>query len=142
MSNNRTFSVSEVNALVPRLEAAFRRMIELRREIGARANEIKRLGFGTFGQGGPEPREVVERRQILEGRVSELEDQVNLIGELGGILTDLDLGLVDFPTEIDGERVFLCWQFGEATVSHYHALDAGFAGRRAIRGSHAVPTKH
>ncbi|MFO0729335.1 MAG: DUF2203 domain-containing protein [Myxococcota bacterium] len=139
MSTNRTFSVAEVNALIPRLDAVFQRLTELRREIGARANEIERLGFGPLREPGPEPAEILERREILLRRVKELEVEVDRVGELGGILTDIDLGLVDFPAEVGGERVFLCWQFGEPEVSHYHAIDAGFAGRRALVGLKSAP---
>jgi hypothetical protein len=41
-------------------------------------------------------------------------------------------GLVDFPTIVDGRRAFLCWKLGEAEVSYWHELDAGFAGRQPL----------
>ena len=44
----------------------------------------------------------------------------------------LDAGLVDFPGEIDGEPVYLCWKYDEPAVAHWHARDAGFAGRRPL----------
>jgi hypothetical protein len=28
--------------------------------------------------------------------------------------------------------VFLCWKHGEPAVTHWHELDAGFAGRRPL----------
>ena len=47
----------------------------------------------------------------------------------------LDLGLVDFPGEIDGREVYLCWQFDEPAVAHWHDRDAGFGGRRPLSGA-------
>jgi len=47
-------------------------------------------------------------------------------------LKDIDSGLVDFYGQVDGERVWLCWKYGEHAVTHYHALDEGFSGRRPI----------
>jgi hypothetical protein len=48
------------------------------------------------------------------------------------VLRDPESGLVDFPGELEGERVWLCWRVGEERVAHWHALDSGFAGRRPL----------
>jgi hypothetical protein len=58
---------------------------------------------------------------------------------LGCLVKDLDLGLVDFYAQLDGETVFLCWQFGEPAVTHFHGVEEGFAGRRPIEGVTYVP---
>ena len=52
--------------------------------------------------------------------------------ELGIVLKDRRLGLIDFPGEIDGRRVFLCWRLGEPMVQYWHDLDAGYAGRQLL----------
>ena len=44
----------------------------------------------------------------------------------------LDAGLVDFPGEIDGEPVYLCWKYDEPAVAYWHSRDSGFAGRKPI----------
>jgi hypothetical protein len=33
---------------------------------------------------------------------------------------------------MDGRIVFLCWKLGEPEVTHWHELDAGFAGRQSL----------
>jgi hypothetical protein len=43
-----------------------------------------------------------------------------------------DLGLVDFPTEMDGQPAYLCWKLGEPAVAHWHDIESGFAGRRPL----------
>ena len=47
-------------------------------------------------------------------------------------LKDYFTGLIDFPCWMDGREVFLCWRLGEPEVSHWHELDAGFAGRQKL----------
>lgn len=47
-------------------------------------------------------------------------------------LKDRRLGLVDFPTELDGRRVLLCWRLGEPSVQYWHDEDAGYAGRQPL----------
>jgi hypothetical protein len=41
-------------------------------------------------------------------------------------------GLVDFPGELNGRRVYLCWQLGEPAVEHWHEVDAGYSGRQDL----------
>jgi hypothetical protein len=43
-----------------------------------------------------------------------------------------DVGLVDFPSRIEGQQVLLCWRSDEPRVEWYHTPEAGYAGRRPI----------
>ena len=76
-------------------------------------------------------------------RIVALEREVQAIardidtcqGELEAMdiqLKDRRLGLVDFPTELDGRRVLLCWRLGEPAVQYWHDEDAGYAGRQPL----------
>ena len=47
-------------------------------------------------------------------------------------LKDRRIGLVDFPSELDGRRVLLCWRLDEPSVQFWHDEDAGFAGRQPL----------
>jgi len=57
---------------------------------------------------------------------------VERLEELGVELKDLDSGLLDFPSERDGDDVLLCWRVGEDSVAYWHGLEDGFAGRKPI----------
>ena len=61
------------------------------------------------------------------------------VEELGCTYRDwsFSLGLVDFPAQIDGEDVYLCWRSDERDVRYYHGLLEGYAGRRLIPQPHA-----
>src|SRR3989442_1607301 len=41
-------------------------------------------------------------------------------------------GLIDFPSDRDGELVELCWKLGEEGVEHWHRVGEGFAGRKKL----------
>jgi hypothetical protein len=56
-------------------------------------------------------------------------------GELEALdiqLKDRRLGLVDFPTELDGRRVLLCWRLGEPSGQYWHDEDAGYSARQPL----------
>jgi hypothetical protein len=50
-------------------------------------------------------------------------------------------GLVDFPAKIEDEDVYLCWRSDEDSITWYHPVREGFAGRRKIPAAllEAVP---
>jgi hypothetical protein len=52
--------------------------------------------------------------------------------ELDIVVRDLDRGIIDFPSLLGGEEVYLCWLVGEPSVGHWHAVESGFGGRRPI----------
>ncbi len=52
-------------------------------------------------------------------------------------MKDPQRGLLDFPSERDGEVVELCWLHGEHAVTHWHRIGEGFAGRKPIDGGAA-----
>lgn len=126
----RLFSVRAANALIPKLEyimehlqrhAAMLRdgVAELARVTGEPADDL------TMAQ-------IVELRPSLRPVIAEVEALLAEIKDCGGQFKGLDLGLVDFPAEIDGEVVLLCWQYGEKEITHYHTAAAGFAGRKPL----------
>ena len=61
-----------------------------------------------------------------------LKDEVTYLAERGILLRDPETGLVDFPAERDGDRVFLCWRLGEDDIAYFHAEHAGFSGRKPL----------
>ena len=63
---------------------------------------------------------------------ADIEQCQRELGALGVEFKGYDMGLVDFPAEIDGRPVYLCWRLGEPRVEHWHERDAGFAGRQPL----------
>jgi hypothetical protein len=70
-------------------------------------------------------REVQRAAKEIQGFVGELT-------ALGVECKSIESGLMDFPGEREGRLVYFCWKHGEAAVTHWHELDAGFAGRQPL----------
>jgi len=73
---------------------------------------------------------------VLKGQVDYMATQLeNVLGDitaLGCMPKDLDAGLVDFPTRIDGKEGYLCWKVGESNITYWHNLTDGFSGRKKL----------
>ena len=86
-----------------------------------------------------EPNEDADRLEIAAQQLArDIDGYVAEIRELGVQMKGFDTGLVDFPGEIDGRPVLLCWQLGEESVQYWHEENAGFAGRRPLPSSRGM----
>jgi len=123
---HRLFTVEEANALLPSLrkildDVALHR--DALREKAPRMEPILRsAALNGGGEAGSEYG--VEAYKLYLA--------IERIGELGVVLKDLDMGLLDFPHEREGRVVFLCWHPPEESVGYWHDLDAGYAGRQPL----------
>jgi len=79
-------------------------------------------------------RELDETDSELPRLQSELEENLQELEGMGCFFKDwnFSVGLVDFPAEIDGETVFLCWRSDESELGWYHRVEDGFQGRRPL----------
>jgi hypothetical protein len=130
---DKTFRLEEANAFLPRLEILMERLqrgaLRLQEEMTDLAQESG-VDVGSLS-----PDDLLRRRPAARALIEELDGIVQEIQGSGAHLKDVQLGLVDFPAERDGEIVYLCWQFGEPEVGFWHRVDDGFAGRQALPGT-------
>lgn len=108
--------LGELRARLPRLREARQRLIDTSERITS-AVEID--GGGIEGSDWFRAQETLKRELLW-------------LADRGILLRDPETGLVDFPAERDGERVFLCWRLGEERVGWYHSERSGFSGRRPL----------
>jgi hypothetical protein len=75
---------------------------------------------------------LAERNAEVGTSLDRFQRLIEEVEALGGTLRDYENGSIDFYGELDGEIVYLCWQRGERSVGHWHALDEGFSKRRIL----------
>ena len=133
--NPPVFTLEAVNALLPRLRELMQRQMERRTEIEQRLEKLaKLLGHmpDAIEVDAADPPDVRDLKQDLAEHVARYQAAWNELEEMGAVLKDPRMGLVDFYGQVDGERVWLCWKYGEDAVTHYHGLHEGFSGRKPI----------
>ncbi|HEX8522010.1 MAG TPA: DUF2203 domain-containing protein [Tepidisphaeraceae bacterium] len=77
-------------------------------------------------------KELVQAQHDLDHSIEQLQDFVDELTNVGAELKDFETGLIDFVGRHEGRDVYLCWKLGEETITHWHELDAGFAGRKPV----------
>jgi len=128
--SQRRFTLEQANALIPQLEIIMGKLLQHRATLAKAITEMaSNLGVEPESLTVPQ---ILELRPALHELMEEGQQLIEHIERLGVEVKGLDLGLVDFPSDLNGELVLLCWQFGEQEITHYHTLDGGFAGRRSL----------
>ena len=129
--------------MLPILESLLRRSIESKNLIETVDQEMSELSERIFLSGGllVDVRAVARRKAEREKAVQVAKDTLSEINAIGVQVKDLDIGLLDFPCEVEGRIVLLCWKMGEQSITHWHGTDEGFAGRKPIDEKIARPKK-
>src|SRR5579863_982242 len=132
--SDRTFTLDEAQSLLPVLESLLRTAISGKKIMEEVEAEMQALNHRIFLNGGTRVDVVAVARRKAERAKAEqrAKDAIAEIDSIGVQVKDLDIGLLDFPCEVDGSIVLLCWKLGEAAITHWHGTSEGFAGRKPI----------
>lgn len=130
----KLFTLDEAELLRPVLESLLRSAIEHKKEMEEIEGEFSALASRILLSGGMllDIPKIAARKAEREQALQRVKDAVAEIASTGVQVKDLDIGLLDFPCERDGEIVLLCWKLGEARVAHWHGVEEGFGGRKPI----------
>lgn len=119
--------------MLPLVRAITSDLVQLYHDVAERRQRLKRLfGGRKLEPGDPYTDELVQIQEELDKDVLKLEGYMDELRELKIELKSPGDGLIDFPSELDGEPVYLCWRLGEPEVSHWHSMESGFAGRQPL----------
>lgn len=132
-SSDKLFRLEDANAALPRLTLLMERLQRGALRLHDEMREHARLTGRELDELTPEI--LLRERPAARVLAEELDGIVQEIEETGAHLKDVQLGLIDFPAERQGEVIYLCWQFGEPEIGYWHGLQDGFAGRRPLPGS-------
>lgn len=130
----RTFTLDEAQSLLPVLESLLRTAISAKKTLDEADAEQQALQHRVFLNGGmlldivPLARRKAERAKAEQ----RIKDALAEIDSIGVQVKDLGIGLLDFPCEVDGQTILLCWKLGEKAITHWHGMQEGFAGRKPI----------
>src|SRR5579864_7041230 len=128
------FTIWEAEQLLPQVREWMREAVTLKSQFDEAQHTLEEFSRHIMLMGGTivdrsGPVEAKKRRQSAGEHLQSLLESIQ---ETGCVVKDLDSGLVDFPTVFHGEEVYLCWKLGEASITFWHGVHEGFAGRKPI----------
>lgn len=130
---DRLFTIEQANATLPLVRAITSDLASLARDVVERRHRLALLSAGRdLKKSDPYSEELAQIEADLQLDGQRLMEYMNELKELGVEPKGAVEGLVDFPAEMDGRIVFLCWKLGEPEVLHWHDIEGGFAGRQSL----------
>ena len=126
----RHFTLAEAEQMLPEVDQALRDALFHKAEYQAAEEELNqstqriRMAGGSRVNPGP----ILATRARRDASAGALREIFERIEEMGVLIKDLDIGLIDFLTRYHGREVCLCWKLGEERIRFWHGMDEGFAG--------------
>lgn len=131
MAAPRIFTVREAEATLPLVRGVVNDLMAaypVWRELVAKYEVLT----GPVRADDVEPDELRETREAVTRVAERINGYMLELEGIGCVFKGFDAGLVDFYALKDDRLVFLCWKLDEEHITHWHEVDAGFAGRQPI----------
>lgn len=129
----KLFTLEQANNMLPLVRAIVTDLSQLYGELVERQQRLEHLSSGRDRDASdPYSDELRQMEQQMDRDRDRLREFVQELAELGVECKDPGQGLIDFPCEMEGRVVNLCWKLDEPEVLFWHELDAGFAGRQPL----------
>jgi hypothetical protein len=130
------FSRHEAEQLLPMIEEFLKVAQEHKQTVDAAQVELSKAASRIMVLGGSYPpySDLVRKKAERDQASERIVETISKIQEAGCLVKDIDEGLIDFPSIIEGQEAFLCWKQGEVRIEYWHGLEDGFAGRKRLDG--------
>ena len=125
--DSRHYTLDDAIELLP----AVRDVVEKVQQIWLTAG-AERRAFQAIQTSRKTPIEISLVHQSLVAALWDVQPLVAWLQSKDIVLRDPSTGLIDFPSQIEGEDAFLCWRLGEDEIRYWHSTDEGFENRKRI----------
>lgn len=132
--SEKYFSRHEAEQLLPMIQEFLKVAQEQKQAVDAAQVELTKAASRIMVLGGSYPpySELVKKKKERDQASERIVETISRIQETGCVVKDIDEGLIDFPSIIEGEEALLCWKQGEVRIEYWHGLEDGFAGRKRL----------
>lgn len=131
---SHVFTVDEANACLPLVRRIVADMVTLSKELFERRTRLETLTIGRdIAVGDLYSDELIQMEAELAKDADLLRGFDKEIASLGAETGSLSEGVIDFPSQIDGRRAYLCWKFDEPDVRYWHDVGESYTDRRLLR---------
>ncbi len=130
----RLFTLTEAERARRELEPLLVEAMDCRKKLAGLDKDLAAVAARIMIMGGViVPYDKLSELRVQHQQLAEtFKSALGRILETGCLVKDLELGLLDFPSLINNEEVYLCWKLGEDRIRFYHRQDEGFAGRKPL----------
>ena len=126
--SKKYFIIEEAEKLLPKIERILRRTIRLDKAIELLSSieiEVYDDDYGNL-------RRITKTNKQFHRLSYEFYANIEKLEDMGCLIKDIGIGLIDFYYRFEGRDILLCWKLGEKEIKFWHEADTGYMGRKPI----------
>ena len=133
------YRLIEANALVPKLEYIFSELARIQKRVNDILGRAENMGVEINLEDvlAESSNECNSSTALLKNKLRSLNEEytehLDEIEDMGVVVEDPEIGVVNFFSVLEGEEVLLSWQYGEPEVGHWHEVDEDYYARRSLK---------
>ena len=121
------FTLEQANEMLPLVIKKFQNIVNMKNEVVRIQSDLENNPkyMETF-------KDYIIKKQELNSAITNFYKSIEDLEATGVSIKSIDQGLLDFPSLIFNEEIWLCWKEGETEIKFWHGKDEGFNGRKPI----------
>ena len=121
---HKTFTLNEVNDILPEIEECVYRLMQMNAQVNQIINKLKHADMVLsdsiiMDNLRHQDEDSINNLSSLKVLLSAIQDELNNIATNGGIVNNIDDGIVNWHGIIGENTTVLSWKLGEKSVGYY-----------------------
>tara|TARA_Y100000310_G_scaffold186269_1_gene186405 strand:+ start:58083 stop:58496 length:414 start_codon:yes stop_codon:yes gene_type:complete len=127
LTTKKYFSLREANSLIPKVEKIVLQIIKINNAL-----EILDSIQISYEDDFQEIKNDIVTNKNFHRLYYNLYKKVEKLIEIGCVIKDINLGVVDFYSLYEDREISLCWKLGEKEIKYWHDTNEGYVGRQPV----------
>lgn len=121
------FTLEQANKMLPSIIEKFNNVVAMKDQVVKIQSD-----FETNPKYMVNFKDSIIKKQELNSAITSFYKSIEDLEATGVSIKSIDQGLMDFPSLMFNEEIWLCWKQGETEIKFWHGKDEGFNGRKPI----------
>jgi len=126
--SKKYFIIEEAEKLLPKIERILRRTIRIDKAIEL----LSSIEIEVYDDDYWNLRRITKTNKQFHRLSYEFYANIEKLEDMGCLIKDIGIGLIDFYYSFEGRDILLCWKLGEKEIKFWHEADTGYMGRKPI----------
>ncbi len=122
-------TIDTANKMLPLVKPITEQMVKAWKQIVVNREQLKEI----IASDDDEYALLAHVARNFERATSTINNNIDELESLGCTIESYAQGVVDFPSEIEGEEIMLCWKLGEDEILHHHKRGETYQQRLLVR---------
>ena len=121
------FTLNQANEVLPSVIKKFKDVVSMKNEVIRIQSDLETNPKYTTSL-----KDYIIKKQELNTAITNFYKSIEDLEATGVSIKSIDQGLLDFPSLMFNEEIWLCWKEGETEIKFWHGKDEGFNGRKPL----------